>query len=130
MLSGSLTAVFLGDPLGGEGAHGAAGLGVGCQRTTDLSLAVVVAAVQVAGLVEGSGIQQAVAWLEESLHLGQFLTGIFSLQRHHRCVVTGLSQSHILGLITARGRKKKLSYCLCYLLFLYFILQTLNTVMF
>lgn len=69
MPRGALTAVLLGDPLGGEGAHRAAGLGVGCQRATDLSLAVIIAAVQVAGLVEGSGIQQAVARLEEALQL-------------------------------------------------------------
>lgn len=67
MPRGSLTAVFLGDPLCAEGAQGAAGFGVGCKRTTHLSLAVIIAAVQVAGLVEGSGIQQAVAGLEEAL---------------------------------------------------------------
>ena len=100
---GALTAVLLGDPLGGERAHGAAGLGVGRERAADLSLAVVVAAVQVAGLVEGPGIQQAVAWLEEALQLGELLTGVLALQGQHRCVVTRLGQSHVLGLITARG---------------------------
>ena len=79
MPRGALTAVLLGDPFGGEGAHGAAGLCVGCQRTADLCLAVIVAAVQVAGLVEGPGIQQAVARLEETLQLGELLTGVFSL---------------------------------------------------
>lgn len=76
---GSLTAVLLGDPLGGEGAQGAAGLCVGCQRTTDLSLVVIIAAIQVAGLVEGLGIQKAVARLEETLQLGELLTGTFIL---------------------------------------------------
>lgn len=108
MPRGALTAVLLGDPLGGEGAQGAAGLCVGCQGATDLSLAVIIAAVQVAGLVEGPGIQQAVARLEETLQLGEFLTGIFTLQRHHRRVVTGLSQSHVLGFITTRGERATL----------------------
>jgi len=100
---GALTAVLLGDPLGGEGAHGAAGLGVGGQGAADLSLLVIVAAVQVAGLVEGEGVQQAVARLEETLQLGELLTGVFTLQRQHRRVVTGLSQSHELGFITTGG---------------------------
>ena len=103
---GALTAVLLGDPLGGEGAQGAAGLGVGRQRATHLSLAVVVAAVQVTGLVEGPGVQQAMARLEEALHLGELLTGVFTLQRQHRCVVTWLGQSHVLGLITTTGRRR------------------------
>lgn len=102
---GALTAVLLGDPLGGEGAHGAAGLCVGCQRAADLRLSVIIAAVQVAGLVEGPGIQQAVARLEETLQLSELLTGVFSLQRQYRRVVTGLSQSHVLGLITTGGER-------------------------
>lgn len=105
MPRGALTAVLLGDPLGGEGSQGAAGLCVGCQRATDLSLAVIIAAVQVAGLVEGPGIQQAVAGLEETLQLGELLAGIFALQRHHCCVVTGLSQSHVLGFVTTSGER-------------------------
>lgn len=39
----------------------------------------IVAAIQVAGLVERTGIQQAVAWLEEAFELGELLTGIFTL---------------------------------------------------
>lgn len=105
MSRGALTAVLLGDPLGGEGAHGAAGLGVGRQRAADLSLAVIVAAVQVAGLVEGPRIQQAVARLEEAFRQGELLTGVFTLQRQHRCVVTRLGQSHVLGLITTRRKR-------------------------
>lgn len=85
---GALTAVLLVDPLGGEGPQGAAGLGVGRQRAAHLGLAVVVAAVQVAGLEEGPGVQQAVARLEEALQLRQLLTGVFTLQRQHRRVVT------------------------------------------
>lgn len=107
---GSLTAVLLGDPLGGEGAQGAAGFCIGCQGATDLSLVVIVAAVQVAGLVEGPGIQKAMAWLEETLQLGELLTGIFTLQRHHGCVVTGLGQGHVLGFITTR-RERPISNC-------------------
>lgn len=110
---GALTAVLLGDPLGGERAQGAASLGVGCKRATDLSLAVIIAAVQVAGLVEGPGIQQAVTRLEEALQLGELLTGIFTLQGQHRCVVARLGQSHVLGLITARG-KRRISDCQSY----------------
>lgn len=106
MSRGALTAVLLGDPLGGEGSHGAAGLGVGCQRATDLSLAVVVAAVQVAGLVEGPGVQEAVAGLEEALQLGELLTGVLTLERQHGCVVTRLSQSHVLGLVTTREKRQ------------------------
>ncbi|TNN47360.1 hypothetical protein EYF80_042448 [Liparis tanakae] len=98
-----LAAVLLGDPLGGEAAHGAAGLCVGGQRAADLRLLVVVAAVQVAGLVEGQRVQQAVARLEETLQLGELLTGVFALQRQHRRVVAGLGQSHELGFITAGG---------------------------
>lgn len=104
---GALTAVLLGDPLGGEGAQGAAGLCVGCQRATDLSLAVIIAAIQVTGLVEGPGIQQTVARLEEALQLGELLAGIFTLQRRHCRVVTGLCQSHVLGFITTRGERKE-----------------------
>lgn len=107
---GSLTAVLLGDPLGGEGAQGAAGLCVGCQWATDLSLVVIIAAIQVAGLVEGLGIQKAVARLEETLQLGELLAGTFILQRRHCCVVTGLSQSHVLGFITTR-RERPTSNC-------------------
>lgn len=103
---GALTAVLLGDPLGGEGSHGAAGLSVCCQRATDLSLAVIVAAVQVAGLVEGPGVQQAMAGLEEALQLGELLTGVLTLERQHGCVVTRLSQSHVLGLITTREKRQ------------------------
>ena len=117
MPRGALTAVLLGDPLGGEGAQGAAGLCVGSQRATDLSLPVIVAAIQVAGLVEGPGVEQAVARLEETLQLRELLTGILTLQRHHRCVVTGLSQSHVLGFITTTGEGPK-SYCQGYLLLL------------
>lgn len=105
MPRGALTAVLLGDPLGGEGPHGAAGLCVGCQGAADLSLAVIIAAVQVAGLVEGPGIQQAMARLEETLQLGELLTGVLTLQRQHCRVVTGLSQSHVLGFITAGGQR-------------------------
>lgn len=116
MPRGALTAVLLGDPLGGEGTQGAAGLCISCQRATDLSLAVIIAAVQVAGLVEGPGIQQAVAWLEETFQLGELLTGIFTLKCHHCGVVTGLGQSHVLGLIATRGRRtniqlSKLLFC-------------------
>lgn len=102
---GALTAVLLGDPLGGEGAHGAASFCVSCQRSTDLSLAMVVAAVQVAGLVEGTGVQQAVAGLEEAFELCELLTGVFALQSQDGCVVAGLSQSHVLGLIAAGGER-------------------------
>lgn len=63
----------------------------------------VVAPVQVAGLVEGLWVQKAVAGLEEALQLGQLLAGLFSLQGHHGGVVAGLGQSHVLGLITAGG---------------------------
>lgn len=66
----------------------------------------VVAAVQVARLVEGSWVQQAVARLEEALQLGQLLTGIFTLQGQDRRVVTGLGQGHILGLITTGNQKE------------------------
>lgn len=105
---GSLTAVLLGDPLGGEGAQGAAGFRVGRQRAADLSLVVIVAAVQVAGLVEGPGIQKAVARLEETLQLRELLTGVIALQLRHRGVVAGLGQSHVLGFITA-GRERPTS---------------------
>ena len=46
-----------------------AGLPVGGQGATQLELLVVVAAVQVAGLVEGEGVEQPVAGLEEALHV-------------------------------------------------------------
>lgn len=104
---GSLTAVLLGDPFSGEGTKGAAGLGVGCQRAAHLSLVVIVAAVQVAGVVEGLGIQETVARLEEAFKLRELLTGAVPLERHHRRVVAGLSQSHVLGFITT-GRKRLL----------------------
>lgn len=100
----SLTAVFLGDPLGGEGAQGAAGLSVGCQRAAHLSLGVIVAAIQVAGVVEGLGVQEAMARLEETLQLGELLTGTVVLERRHHRVIAGLSQSHVLGFITT-GRQ-------------------------
>lgn len=100
----SLTAVFLGDPFGGEGAQGAAGLSVGCQRAAHLSLGVIVAAVQVAGVVEGLGVQEAMARLEETLQLRELLTGTIVLERRHHCVIAGLSQSHVLGFITT-GRQ-------------------------
>lgn len=102
---GCLTAVLLCDPLGGQGSQGAAGLCVSCKRATDLSLVVIVAAIQVAGLVEGLGIQKAVARLEETLQLGELLTGAFALKVHHCCVVTGLGQSHVLSFITARRER-------------------------
>lgn len=70
----------------------------------------VVAAVQVAGLVEGPGVQQAVARLEETLQLGELLTGVLALQRQHLRVVTGLSQSHKLGFIAAGGGRPTPSY--------------------
>lgn len=76
---GFLTAVLLDNPFGGECPQRATGLGVGCQRAAHLSLVMVVAAVQVAGLVEGLGIQKTMAWLEETLQLGQPLAGVFSL---------------------------------------------------
>ena len=98
---GALTAVLLGNPLGGERAHGAAGLGVGRQRAADLGLAVVVAAVQVAGLEEGPGVQQAVAGLEEALHLVELLAAVLALEAQHCRVVAGLSQGHVLGLVAA-----------------------------
>lgn len=100
----SLTAVLLGDPFGGEGAQGAAGLSVGCQRAAHLSLGVIVAAVQVAGVVEGLGIQEAMARLEETLQLGELLTGGITLERCHHRIIAGLSQSHVLGFVTT-GRQ-------------------------
>lgn len=105
MPRGCLTAVLLGNPLGGQGSQGAAGLCVGCKRATDLSLVVIIAAIQVAGLVKGLGIQKAVARVEETLQLGELLTGTFALKVHHCCVVTGLSQSHVLGFITTRRER-------------------------
>ncbi len=47
-----LTAVLLGDPLGGKCAERAAGLSVGCHGAAHLGLTVVVAAVHVTRLVE------------------------------------------------------------------------------
>lgn len=70
----------------------------------------IVAAIQVAGLVEGTGIQQAVAWLEEAFELGELLTGIFTLQSQDGRVVAGLSQSHVLGLIAARRERPKSNF--------------------
>lgn len=96
-----LTAVLLGDPLGCERAKGAARFGVGSHGAADLSLAVVVAAVQVAGLVEGPGVQQAMAGLEEALHLCKLQAAVLALEGGHGCVIAGLSQSDVLGLITA-----------------------------
>lgn len=43
------------------------------------------------------------AWLEETLQLGELLTGSIVLERHHHCVIAGLSQSHVLGFITTVG---------------------------
>lgn len=77
----------------------------------------IVAAIQVAGLVEGPGVQQAVARLEETLQLCELLTGILTLQCHHCCIVTGLGQSHVLGFITTRGEGPK-SYCQRYYFYL------------
>lgn len=96
----ALTAVLLSDPLRGQSAHGAAGLSISGQRPTDLGFAVVVAAVQVTRLEIGPRVQQPVTRLEEAFESGQLLTGILILQCQHRSVVTGLSQSHVLGLIT------------------------------
>lgn len=67
----SLTAVLLPDPLGAEDAEGAAGLPIGSQGAAQLELLVVVAAVQVTGLVEGEGIKKPVAGLKEALHVGE-----------------------------------------------------------
>lgn len=44
------------------------------------------------------------AWLEETLQVGELLTGTIVLERHHHCVVAGLSQSHVLGFITTVGK--------------------------
>lgn len=100
----SLTAVLLSYPFGGEGPQGATGLSVGCQRAAHLSLGMVIAAIQVAGVVEGLGIQEAMAWLKETLQLGELLTGAIALECCHCCVIAGLSQSHILGFVTT-GRQ-------------------------
>lgn len=40
------------------------------------------------------------AWLEETLQLGELLTGTIVLECHHHRVIAGLSQSHVLGFIT------------------------------
>lgn len=87
----------------------------------------IIAAIQVTGLVERSGIQQAMAGLEEALYLGELLTGIFTLESHHCCVVTGLSQSHILGLITTIGERLTSSIVIIlldYLLLFYLYFET------
>lgn len=65
----SLTAILLLNPLGAKDPKGAAGLSVGRQGATQLELVVVVAAIQVAGLVEGKGVQEPIAGLEEAFHV-------------------------------------------------------------
>lgn len=40
------------------------------------------------------------AWLEETLQLGELLTGAIVLERRHHRVIAGLSQSHVLRFIT------------------------------
>ncbi len=95
-----LTAVLLGDPLGGKCAERAAGLSVGCHGAAHLGLTVVVAAVHVTRLVERVRVQQAVAGLEETFQICELQTVVFSLELWYCCIITGLSQGHILRLIT------------------------------
>lgn len=101
----SLTAVLLLDPLGAEDAEGAAGLPVGGQGAAQLELLVVVAAVQVAGLVEGEGIKQPVAGLKEALHVGELQAVAITL---HGLDVHIVARGGVLGeleLVAAGGRE-------------------------
>lgn len=60
----------------------------------------IVAAIQIAGVVKRLRIEKAMAWLEETFQLGELLAGTIVLERHYHCVIAGLSQSHVLGFIT------------------------------
>lgn len=107
----SLTAVLLLDPLGAEDAEGAAGLPVGGQGAAQLELLVVVAAVQVAGLVEGEGIKKAVAGLKEALHVGELQAVAIPL---HGLDVHVVARGCVLGeleLVAARGGREVWSEC-------------------
>lgn len=101
----SLTAVLLLDPLGAEDAKGAAGLPVGGQGAAQLELLVVVAAVQVAGLVEGEGIKKPVAGLKEALHVGELQAVAITL---HGLDVHIVARGGVLGeleLVAAGGER-------------------------
>lgn len=89
MAPGSLTAILLLDPFGAQDAEGAACLAVGGQRATQLDLLVVVAAIQKAGLVEGQGVQEAIAGLEEAFHVCQLQAVAVALQLLDLDVVAG-----------------------------------------
>lgn len=43
------------------------------------------------------------AWLEETLELGELLTGTIILECYHHGVIARLSQSHELGFVTTVG---------------------------